>query len=426
MKKRISIVLLALLVANVSYAQSLIDVYKKGTVKLIPDNTYAQNNDWSKVFGDYRSKASSNGRQTSIVNRMSIVMKPDGSVVVSYPNTNTYTLFDSNGNFVKDFGITDKSGNLMSKTSAIKTVLNNVFLTNADNMGNMICMDFNGSYIKTLKFGYMIREVVPMQNSKFAIVAIVLWKDRTRDFVAIVDYNTNEEKIIWDSFTPKAAFVKTARKVVGREYVRERYRFPRYGYFSYSFDRVTPSIAFVDGKLLVADSKKGEIIFYDMQGNQLAKDHIEKREIISVSEQKEIRRKEIEDYKKMELSVVDGVSEKDIRDAREFLIEEKEEQLAKIDAPITLPFFSTLVKDSDGNILFFEFPKQEGANQFNVWVYKNGGEFVCQSRFACDDYDLSITPSKMVFYNGYLYAIQTIKSTKENPYPLRLVRFKLS
>jgi hypothetical protein len=82
-----------------------------------------------------------------------------------------------------------------------------------------------------------------------------------------------------------------------------------------------------------------------------------------------------------------------------------------------------MIKDSDENLLFFEYPKEKNANKFNVWIYKNGGEFICQSSFECDDYELEINPSKMVFYNGYIYALQKLKSAKENP--LRLVRFKL-
>ena len=100
-----------------------------------------------------------------------------------------------------------------------------------------------------------------------------------------------------------------------------------------------------------------------------------------------------------------------------------EADLEKIKTPLSIPVFSNVIKDSDGNLLFFEIPKEDGANKFNVWVFQNGGKFVCQSSFVCDDYDLSITPSKMVFHNGYIYALQLLKNTKGNP--LRLVRFKV-
>ena len=98
--------------------------------------------------------------------------------------------------------------------------------------------------------------------------------------------------------------------------------------------------------------------------------------------------------------------------------------LNKISEPIPLPGFSTIIKDSEGNILFFEYPKEDNANRFNVWVYENGGKFVCQSSFVSDEYNLEINPSKMVFHNGYIYGLQLLKNT--NGVPLRLVRFKVT
>jgi len=65
-----------------------------------------------------------------------------------------------------------------------------------------------------------------------------------------------------------------------------------------------------------------------------------------------------------------------------------------------------------------------GANKFNVWIYQDGGKFVCQSRFECDDYDLFIAPSRMVFHNGYIYALQTLK--QKDISRLQLVRFNIN
>jgi hypothetical protein len=69
-------------------------------------------------------------------------------------------------------------------------------------------------------------------------------------------------------------------------------------------------------------------------------------------------------------------------------------------------------------------PKEKDANRFHVWVYNNGGQFEAECTFTCDDYHLNISPSKMVFHDGYLYALQVLKETEGNP--LRLVRFKLN
>ena len=101
-----------------------------------------------------------------------------------------------------------------------------------------------------------------------------------------------------------------------------------------------------------------------------------------------------------------------------------EADLTKVTDPIPIPFFSTIIKDSDGNLLIFEFPKEANANQFHVWIYKDNGTFVCQSSFVCDDYELEINPSKMVFHNGYIYGLQRLKNA--TGVPLRLVRFKIA
>jgi len=108
----------------------------------------------------------------------------------------------------------------------------------------------------------------------------------------------------------------------------------------------------------------------------------------------------------------------------ETMVKQMEADLDKITTPLPIPVFSNIIKDSDGNLLFFEIPEKDGANKFNVWIYQNGGQFICQSSFECDDYDLFIAPSRMVFHNGYIYALQTLKDVEGNP--LRLVRFKVS
>jgi hypothetical protein len=75
-------------------------------------------------------------------------------------------------------------------------------------------------------------------------------------------------------------------------------------------------------------------------------------------------------------------------------------------------------------LLFFEYAEKQGANKFNVWIYKDGGEFICKSSFVCDDYELQIHPGKIVFRDGYIYGLQILKDA--TGVPLRLTRFKLS
>nr|MDA3879584.1 hypothetical protein [Prolixibacteraceae bacterium] len=119
----------------------------------------------------------------------------------------------------------------------------------------------------------------------------------------------------------------------------------------------------------------------------------------------------------------DWVSPEENQLALKTIIQDMESDLDKISDPIPIPAISTIIKDSDENLLFFEYPKEDDTNTFNVWVMQNGGEFICQSSFVSDEYNLQINPSKMVFRDGMIYSLQTLKQAEG--LPLRLVRFKL-
>jgi hypothetical protein len=416
-------------------AQSLLEIYKKGTVKLVPDAGYAQGNQWDKVFETYYDTL----YNRPMGNRKSIILMPDGSVVVNHAYHNYYSLFDANGKFVKEFGITGSSGKQLQKVNGIAGIINNNFFTGLDNTGKMICFDFNGKYVKTLTLDYMTKQMIPLSNNKIAVVGWVIWKDRIRDFVAIVDYQTNAQKVIWEKFTNRSDFVTIVNaQEVNRDDGAGDSKRQLFSY-TYKFDKgyaiqhtmpyenvaglnAPPKIAFVNNDLIVALPHTGEILTYDVNGNLKSKNQIEwGRKNLSVEEQKEIQKKAIEMFSEQKDKLIaSGGSQEE----NERILAEMKEDLEKITDPIPIPVFSNMIKDSDGNLLFFEMPESEGANRFNVWIYQDGGKFVCQSSFECDDYNLSITPSKMVFHNGYIYALQTLKESGGNP--LRLVRFKVT
>lgn len=424
--KKLLFTLFFALIALTASSQKLIDLYKKGTVKLVADPEYAQGNNWDIVFKTYSDTL----YNTPMGNRKSLKMMPDGSVIVNHRYRNYYSKFSPAGKFEKEFGIVNTKGVQYNEINAIEGIVNNnTFFTGLDNMGNMICFDFDGNYKKTLKLNYMTRQIIALPNNKIAVVGWVIWSDRFRDFISIVDYDTNSEKIIWEHFTTRSKIITE------RTLFNYFYKFKKGGIISCStmpFSKniglnSPPALACVGDKLIAAIPETGEIFVYDLDGKLISKDKIQwNTNSISVEEQKEIQKKAIEKYKNIKNSKTENIGapadEKEA--ALDYLIKEMETDLDKISEPIPLPGFSTIIKDSDGNILFFEYPKEENANKFHVWVYENGGKFLCQSSFICDDYNLEINPSKMVFNNGYIYGLQLIK--KSTGVPLRLVRFKVT
>jgi hypothetical protein len=186
-----------------------------------------------------------------------------------------------------------------------------------------------------------------------------------------------------------------------------------------------PVLSGLGNNVIISLPGTGEILVYDLDGNLKSKDKIGwASNYLSIQEQLEIQQRAIDRLKKkIGFNFAKWVSPEENKLAVESIVKEMESDLGKIKNPIPIPVFSTIIKDSDGNLLFFEFPKKENANKFNVWIYQNKGKFICQSQFVCDEYNLNINPSKMVFYKGYIYGLQLLK--KADGVPLRLVRFKL-
>jgi hypothetical protein len=416
-------IILGLLIPGIASSQSLLETYKTGTVKLVADPAFGQNVDWDKVFESYNDTLYGRWRGDN----KSLTVMPDGSVIVSHTYRDFYTRFDANGRFVDEFGIKKPDGSRHQSLRHIQGVLkNNIIFSGLDNMGNMLCFDPRGNMVKTLKMDYMARQIIALPNNNLALVGWVLWSDRVREFVAIIDYETNKEKIIWDHFDPRTFGPGTHR-------FHYTYSFKEGGIISISTMPFTkalglshpPQIASVGNYLIVTIPTTGEIRTYDLNGRFISTQKIDwSNGYISVEEQKTIQQRAIEQYRSIKTPLfASWGSEQENIAARDYFVREMEKDLNNINAPIPMPYFANIIKDSDDNLLFFEFPKEEGANIFNVWVYRNKGEFIAKSSFTTEGYNLEIKPSKMIFHDGYLYALVTSKDSVG--IPLRLVRFKI-
>ena len=407
-------------------AQTLLDKYKTGVINLISDSGYAAGVDWDRALESWSDTMV--GRWVG--DRKSLMVTPGGSAIVSHHSRDFYTVFSPGGEFEGELQVKNKQGRPYRSLPHLHGVLDDhILYSGLDNMGIMLCFDKQGSLIKTLHLDYAARQIIPLPGKKLALVGWVLWSGSVREFVAIVDYETNEEQIIWDRFNPRTFSPGAARHMFHYEY-----SFREGGMVSAStmpFIRALgmsypPIIANVKDKLIVTIPETGEILTYDLNGKLIHEQSIDwSKNYVSVEEQREIQRKAIERYRNItEPRFAAWASPEENRAARNYFVKEMEKDLAAIRQPIQMPMFSTLIKDSDDNLLFFEFPKEEGDNKFNVWIYNNGGQFVAQSSFRVQDYALEIKPSKMVFHDGYIYALVEKKGV--NGVPLRVVRFELT
>ena len=418
------------------YSQNLLDIYKNGKVKLVPEANYAQDNDWNQVFRSYYDKM----YDTYVGKRKYVTVLSDGSVVVSHSYTDYYTLFDKNGNFVREFSIsTGKNKKLMKPI--VGALNDKVLYTKADNLGKIHFVDLQGNIKKIVTIKYSVYDILPLPGDRLLVTGFVVGK-KCRDIVSIVDYNTGDQKVIYSHWWEDGRYsTSSAGEDVPFFYRKKLENGSEFMIGYHPADAVMPvglrqssirvRIALVKQKIVVAAPSVNQVITYDLNGVELGRMSIPfgKKEL-SVEEQKKILRKQIEDTKNNtnSTSVQDGSMNVESEEYKKVimpeLVKKMEKDMALITEPVTLPVFTTLIKDSEDNLLFFEIPETKGGNKFNVWVYQDGGEFVCQSSFVCDDYDLVINVDRMAFHNGYLYSVQDKKGAKG--IPMRLVKFRLS
>ena len=402
-------------------AQNLIDIYKKGKVKLVAESDFGKSNNWNSVFDTYYDTA----YHTYIGDRKSLVLLPDGSAIVNNTYRDFFTLFNSDGSFNKNFSIKNSSGKILT-TPKIKGVLDKkILFTEVTNYGKMFCSDLSGKLIKTLDVDYMTSNIIPLPEKKFAIIGWAIWDTKFRDFLAIKDYETGEENIIWSYFTNRSKDKGISVKVSQKNGNTHIMSFP-----SKSINlgiRPRPMVRLTkDNKIMLAIPPTGELIFFNLDGEKLKSTFVSwENEQTSVEDQQKLYTKKMEHFKQIannERYIKQVGREEAIKISRK-LVSDLETEKELYMKPEELPFISSIIQDSNHNLLFFEYPKEKGSNQFNVYTFNQGGKFICKSSFICDDYDLIINSERLKFFNGYLYGIQKLKSC--NGIPLRLVKFKL-
>jgi len=400
-------------------AQSLLDIYKTGSVKLVADNDFGATNDWSKIFE--RHKKLINGTRMNI--QISLLVLPDGSFVVKDSNPYYFTKFSPEGEFENEFSIKNNI-EMMMRPHLFCVAQNEILLLGTSSNNKLYCTDLQGNFIKLLNLGYMAGSVIALPNKKLAIAGKANMGSIV-DIITIKDYETAEEKIIW----------KTDTDLIEKKIKNIELPNPNGGKTSVGIGGFGQNIGLTpfpvitltnNNEILLCIPSTGELIFFNLNGERLRTSKvIWKNEQIPKEEKEILYQQRINKIKnlKNKNSIIERYGKEGAKIFSEKGLEQLEKDKEFLLKPEELPYFSTIIQDSDHNILFFQYPKEEGSNQFNVYTLNGEGKFICKSSFVCDDYNLVINSDRLVFKDGFLYGVQELKD--KSGIPMRLVKFSL-
>ncbi|MCK5694896.1 MAG: 6-bladed beta-propeller [Bacteroidales bacterium] len=398
-----------------THGQTLSDFYKNETVKLEEVSEYSAMTDWDELFSDYTEE----WRSYDVGRIKSIAMAPDGSVFMSHRTHYEIWKFDRNGKFVKAFGSKGNGKGEFILRASVEGVLGGKYVITTDVQGRMSFFDLDGNYVKSLKLDYMPLQMVPLGDMKIAIFGHVPWHGhRVKNIIAIKDFETGKEHIVWQVFRDLSSQILDLPG--GKKMVAEMNFTPR--------DITRHGLAASsEGTLLVASNRDGKVVEYSTDGKELRSFPLKITPVeVTDADVQRIYEKQIENFAVFNdrLHEERRLTEKELELIKEEYTTRFETQKDKIKAGDHLPVYSTVIMDSDGNVLVFEFTEEKDSNKFKVYSYNQKGALLGVSSFECPGYDLSFTNRTFVFHGGYVYAVATKKNVEG--IPLRLVKFKLA
>ena len=138
----------------------LIDIYKSGKIKLVPDSKFGKGTEWDMYFPR---------------GIKDIAFTKDGSFFVTAMGGTSHSVFkfDKDGNFIKKFGRKGRGpGDLYHPGNL--SILDNKYLLIGEyaTSRRISVFDLNGNFVKVIKTKDSVFDVVGLKNNKIAILTL--------------------------------------------------------------------------------------------------------------------------------------------------------------------------------------------------------------------------------------------------------------
>jgi len=184
MKKKIYFVLFFVIVFSLTLSASLLDVYKSGKIKLVPDPNFGKGTDWDIYFPQ---------------GIKDIAFAKDGSFFATgMGNKACHCIykFDRSGKFVKKIGRKGRGPGDLYHPGAL-SILDNKYLLVAEYATNrrISVFDLNGNFVKIIKTSEPVFDVVGLKGDT---VLIATFSSRKSGNLVIFSHNFYIRNIVTD------------------------------------------------------------------------------------------------------------------------------------------------------------------------------------------------------------------------------------
>ena len=384
-KKSSTFVFLFLLIGYCVYP-SLIEVYKKGLIKLEADPGFGQ-----KTSGD-----------GSIYDtRCDFIRTPDGSFFIAATTEHCLYRFSAEGKFIGKCGQRGQGpGDLYFPGDL--SVLNDRYLVIGEyaTSRRISLFDLEGNFAKLLKTDRNALTTVALKDSKIAYITFTYGpkENLTQEFTTILiikDAESGEEAVI-DKYKAQRKFIRSGGGLILVD-------------AGFGEMLITPT---QDGNLLVGRTKSDEIEVFSPDGELLWSFRLNMDPV-------QVTRDYIQRYKDF---TIQNVKERGWGQRQIDAIKKTpyEDMFGKY-----LPYFKDFLVDSEGNILVFKRTDCLGDCNHVFQVYSPEGEYICEVTIDNGIYDVAIDRrfKNIIFADDAVYGLFPLKESEESP--LQLIRVNL-
>lgn len=392
MKTKTIIFSLLLLLAALPLFSQPID-YEAKTQTLIPVESFLSQADWVSLF--YDDTKSDDVSRVGV--RKRVVVAPDESIFISDRYNFTITKLNKEGKVVKTFGKKgSKPGEFISNQD-LDGILDGKYVVVSDAQGRINFFDLDGNFVKMITLDFMPLNIFPFNNGKMIVQGHVPYKTKSKKLLAELNYETEKYIQVYYTFEdyddPKTGIsmpYKDGQVSIGTPFSARR---PYY--------RVTE-----EGKVILAENSSKEVkVFEKVNGSYQESEFSLKVSPIAVTQ------KEKDEY-------YENFKERLRSRGMDEALAEKIKQEGFF--PDYLPFYYNIIVDDQNNCLFFIYSNEEKDHIFHA--YTTDGQYLGESEFSIEGYDLMSGLGSFAFMNGYVYTLALKKGVES---PMRILKCRI-
>jgi hypothetical protein len=275
-------------------------------------------------------------------------------------------------------------------------IMDGRYLVFSDHQGRINFFDLGGNFVNMITIDYMPLKIYPAKNGKIIIKGHVPSGTFARKVLAVLDYNTEKYDIFYshnESYQQSDRIVFPA-KMGGTMTVNSSHA-------GQWITRITPS-----GEVISAHSGQQEVAVFSPSQEKYIKSTFE----ISVKPVP-ITQKDKDAYyenfkNNLKKAEVDTMYAEKIKSDDYF--------------PSHMPYYYNILVDESNNCMFFIYNNDDKDHLFKA--YSTTGEYLGESEFEIDGYEILFQMNPVIIKDGFLYAT-ALKDGEENP--LRIIRCRM-